>query len=73
MSDEDTEFHYGGKFGWIYSESKHFNDKDFLGDNYLQYKITKIKIWSGKKDNKEIINGIQVTYKNILNGKEISR
>ena len=49
MSDEDTEFHYGGKFRWIYQESKHFNDKDFLGDNYLQYKITKIKIWSGKR------------------------
>jgi hypothetical protein len=72
MSDDESEFHYGGKFGWIYQDSKHFNDKEFLGDNYLQYKITKIKIWSGKKDNKEIINGIQVTYKNILNGKEIS-
>ena len=69
---EDEIFHYGGKFGWIYKNSKHFNDKDFLGDNYLYYKIQKIKIWSGKKDSKDIINGIQVWYKNILDGKLVT-
>ena len=69
---EDEIFHYGGKFGWIYQNSKHFNDKDFLGDNYLYYKIQKIKIWSGKKDSKDIINGIQVWYKNILDGKLVT-
>ena len=69
---EDEIFHYGGKFGWVYQNSKHFNDKDFLGDNYLYYKIQKIKIWSGKKDSKDIINGIQVWYKNILDGKLVT-
>ena len=69
---EDEIFHYGGKFGWIYQNSKHFNDKNFLGDNYLYYKIQKIKIWSGKKDSKDIINGIQVWYKNILDGKLVT-
>ena len=69
---EDEIFHYGGKFGWIYQNSKHFNDKDFLGDNYLYYKIQKIKIWSGKKDSQDIINGIQVWYKNILDGKLVT-
>ena len=69
---EDEIFHYGGKFGWIYQNSKHFNDKDFLGDNYLYYKIQKIKIWSGKKDYKDIINGIQVWYKNKLDGKLVT-
>jgi hypothetical protein len=46
---EDEIFHYGGKQGWIYQNSKHFNDKDFLGDDYLYYKIQKIKIWSEKR------------------------
>ena len=69
---EDEIFHYGGKFGWISQNSKHFNDKDFLGDNYLYYKIQKIKIWSGKKDYKDIINGIQVWYKNKLDGKLVT-
>ena len=72
MATNGEIFQYGGKFGWIYQNSKHFNDKDFLGDNYLYYKIQKIKIWSGKKDSKDIINGIQVWYKNILDGKVIS-
>ena len=72
MSSNEEIFHYGGKFGWVYQNSKHFNDKDFLGDNYLYYKIQKIKIWSGKKDSKDIINGIQVWYKNILDGKLVS-
>ena len=72
MANNGDIFQYGGKFGWIYQNSKHFNDKDFLGDNYLYYKIQKLKIWSGKKDSKDIINGIQVWYKNILDGKVIS-
>ena len=72
MSTNDELYQYGGKFGWIYQNSKHFNDKDFLGENYLYYKIQKIKIWSGKKDSKDIINGIQVWYKNILDGKVIT-
>ena len=72
MANNGDIFQYGGKFGWIYQNSKHFNDKDFLGDNYLYYKIQKLKIWSGKKDSKDIINGIQVWYKNILDGKVIT-
>ena len=71
-NDDENIFQYGGKYGWIYQNSKHFNDKDFLDEKYLFYKIQKIKIWSGKKDNKEIINGIQVWYKNILDGKLIT-
>ena len=71
MNDEEP-YWYGGKFGWMYQNSKHFNDKDFLGENYLYYKIIKIKIWSGKIDSKDVINGIQVFYKNILDGKIIT-
>ena len=70
--DDENLFYYGGKFGWNYQDSKFFNDKDFLGENYLYYKIIKIKIWSGKIDSKDIINGVQVFYKNILDGNIIT-
>ena len=71
--DEDKKlFRYSGKYGWSYQDSKFFNDKDFLGENYLYYKIIKIKIWTGKIDSKDIINGVQVFYKNILDGNIIT-
>ena len=31
------------QFGWIHPDSKHFDDSEFLGDNFLYYKVTKIK------------------------------
>ena len=71
--DEDKKLYkYSGRYGWIYGDSKHFLDNDFLGENYLYYKIIKIKIWTGKIDSKDIINGIQVFYKDILDGKIIT-
>jgi hypothetical protein len=71
--DEDKKlFRYSGRYGWIYGDSKHFLDNDFLGENYLYYKIIKIKIWTGKIDSKDIINGVQVFYKNILDGNIIT-
>ena len=71
--DEDKKlFQYSGKYGWSYQDSTNFLDNDFLGENYLYYKIIKIKIWSGKIDSKDIINGVQVFYKNILDGNIIT-
>ena len=61
-----------GKFGWIHADSKHFDDLEFLGDNFLYYKVTKIKIWSGKKEKKTIVNGIQFFYKSLIDGKEVT-
>ena len=61
-----------GKFGWIHPDSKHFDDLEFLGDNFLNYKVTKIKIWSGKKDQKTIVNGIQFFFKSLIDGKEVT-
>ena len=61
-----------GKFGWIHPDSKHFDDLEFMGDNFLNYKVTKIKIWSGKKDQKTIVNGIQFFYKSLIDGKEVT-
>jgi hypothetical protein len=64
----EEKYKYGGRYGWIYQNSKSFEDLDFIRENYLDYKIIKVKIWSGKINSKDIINGIQVWYKNIFNG-----
>jgi hypothetical protein len=73
MSDDENEnvgerlFHYYPKFGWIYQESKNFDDKKFL-DDYIHYRLKKIKIWYGNKGEKVIIGGIQTFYKNLNTG-----
>ena len=60
------------QIGWIHPDSNHFDDSEFLGDNFLYYKVTKIKIWSGKKEKKTIVNGIQFFYKSLIDGKEVT-
>ena len=63
-------FHYGGKYGWVYQETKSFDDmQNIFKEKYLQQKIIKLKIWSGKKDGSDVIYGIQAFYKNINTGK----
>ena len=63
-------FLYGVKYGWIYQETKSFDDmQNIFKDKYLQQKIIKLKIWSGKKDGSDVIYGIQAFYKNINTGK----
>ena len=59
---------YSSNFGTISYNSKYFDDSKDLGgteDSLLQNVIKSIKIYTGKEDNKEIIGGIQITYKNI--------
>ena len=61
------------KFGIIKINSVHFNDKDyFKRDDILNYKVNKINIWTGKKEDKDVIIGIQFFYKNIFTGKTVS-
>ena len=63
-------FHYGGKYRWVYQDSKSFDDmQNIFKEKYLQQKIIKLKIWSGKKDGSDVIYGIQAFYKNINTGK----
>ena len=63
-------FHYGGKYGWVYQDSKSFDDmQNIFKEKYLQQKIIKLRIWSGKKDGSDVIYGIQAFYKNINTGK----
>lgn len=64
---------YGGNFGCFGTSSIFFDDSKDLGGTeecLLQYIIKKIKIFSGKKNEKEIIGGIQLIYQN-LKSKEI--
>lgn len=61
-----------GKFGWIYPDSKHFNESKDLKGEFYNYRVTKVKIWTGLKENKKIVNGIQFFYKNLQDGKEFT-
>ena len=70
INDDDME-NYQAKYGSIEQNDKYFDDHPNLGNNYLQYKISKIKFWKNKKGNNIIITGIQTTYKNIGSDEEI--
>ena len=68
--DPPEGFHYGGKYGWVYQESKAFDDmQNLFKEKYIQQKIIKLKIWSGKKEGSDVIYGIQAFYKNLNTGK----
>ena len=71
MINDDEMENYQAKYGSIESNDNHFDDHPNLGNNYLQYKISKIKFWKNKKGNNIIITGIQTTYKNIGSDEEI--
>jgi hypothetical protein len=43
--------------------------QNIFKDKYIQQKIIKLRIWSGKKDGSDVIYGIQAFYKNINTGK----
>ena len=72
VPDVPEGFNYGGKYGWVHQESKSFDDlQDILKGDYLKYKLVKLKIWSGQKDNSDVLYGIQAFYKNYTTGKII--
>ena len=59
---------YSGHYGCFGVDSKYFDDSFDLGGiekELFYYIIKKIEIFTGKKDNNEIIKGIRLTYKNI--------
>ena len=64
INDDEME-NYQAKYGSIEPNDTYFDDHPNLGNNYLQYKISKIKFWKNKKGNNIFIAGIQTTYKNI--------
>ena len=67
--DDEIE-NYQAKYGCIDSNDVHFDDHPEFGFDYLDYKITKIKIWSAKKTQYTVLGGIQTTYINNKAGTE---
>ena len=71
-SEEDNSLiKYSGNYGGITQESKFWDDfEDFGEKKVLNSKITKVRIYSGKINDKEAIFGVGFTYKDLQSGKE---
>ena len=70
---ENTEMQYTEKYGTITLEDTHFDDNEDLGKDRLIYKPEKIKIWTGEKKGNEVISGIEICYRNIMNNKHVKK
>jgi len=71
MAENESVIKYSGIYGEITTESKCWDDFEDIGEKQmLNLKITKIKIYSGKFNNKDVIFGVGFTYRNPLNGEE---
>jgi len=71
MAENESVIKYSGIYGEITTESKCWDDFEDIGEKQmLNLKITKIKIYSGKFNNKDVIFGVGFTYRNTLNGEE---
>ena len=71
--DEDEEqnsspVQYLGLFGSTFLDDTVFNHYKDLGEQCLQYKPEKIVIWFGERRNENILAGIEIYYRNIING-----
>ena len=80
MSDTDENeednslIKYSCIFGKMKKISKFWDDLEDLGEKeLLKYKITKIKIYTGKYQEQTVIIGVDVTYKNIFTGEILIR
>ena len=61
---------YTGNYGGITNESKFWDDLEDLGyETLMKHKITKIKIYSGSYQGKQVILGISYEFKNLFTGK----
>ena len=69
MSFEDDEIeNYQAKYGCIELNDNYFDDHPELGFEYLDYRISKIKIWTAKKSKYKVLAGIQTFYINNKDG-----
>ena len=66
-------FEYLNHYGSLYQDDKIFNHCTDLGEKNLQYKPEKLILWFGEKNNENILAGAEITYRNIIDGKEIDR
>ena len=71
MAKNESVIKYSGIYGGITYESKPWDDFEVIGEKQmLNLKITKIKIYSGKFNDKDAIFGVGFTYRSTLNGEE---
>ena len=68
---ENKEEKYTPKYGTITLDDIHFNDNEDLKKDRLNYKPEKIVIWTGEKKGNQVISGIEICYRNIMNCKKI--
>lgn len=59
-------------YGYVYPDTDYFDDQEFFGENILNYKLHKIKVWVYKSEMGEAINGIQMFYKERRTGEIVS-
>ena len=63
---------YSGNYGGITQESQFWDDFEDYGEKkLLNFKIIKIRIYTGKFNDKDAIFGVGFTYRDLVNGKEI--
>jgi len=68
-SEDNSLIQQSLNYGIVDQDSKYWDDVEEIGENdILKYKISKIKIFSTKNEEKEIILGVEVTYTNRLTG-----
>ena len=60
---------YIGKIGSLFINDNSFDHNKEIGESYLYYKPEKIIIWTGEKNEDNVMAGIEIYYRNILNGK----
>ena len=71
MTENGSIIKYSNIYGGITTESKLWDDfEDFGEKELLNLKITKIRIYTGKFNDKDAIFGVGFTYKHIFNGEE---
>ena len=69
--EDNSLIKYSGTYGGITQESKFWDDfEDFGEKKLLNFKIIKVRIYSGKFNDKEAIFGVGFTYKDLQTGKE---
>ena len=70
-SEEDKILNYVSKKGSIFINDNTFNHNKEIGENFLYYKPEKIIIWTGEKNEDNVMAGIEVWYRNIKDGSRI--
>ena len=70
---ENNEKKYTEKYGTINLDDNHFDDNEDFGEDSIIYKPEKIRIWTGEKKENQVLTGIEIHYRNIMNDKNINK